>query len=877
MSDARRSGPRLARWLLLRAFPEREGRAASGDLDEEHAERRAGGRLTADLWYWGQVLRSLAHGRSLARRARGRSAGVSVAGPRASRLEGWWTDARHALRGLAKRPLFTTLAAITLGLGIGVTAAVYSVVRSALLAPLPYARPDALVQFWSEYSWNNPEFLLLRDEFPGFERVFAYTTLRLTLPDPDGGPARVVSALESSAGMFATLGVPALLGRTLEAGDDAPGAPPVVVLGHDLWRSAYGADPSILGQAIDVSGVRRTVVGVLGETFWFPDHEFELFLPRPLSPENQAGSLTLVGRLEGGRDPSSMEGELAAITRTLGEHFSYPDPRWDRTRDARLTPLDRALLGRSRPALHLALAATALILLIACANVSTMLLGRLRARHAELAVRSALGAGRTRLARQLVTESVVLAGLGAVFGVAVAAGAFRVLVSTLPLVPGLRESLTLDGSVLGAGVVLALAAGLAAGLGPLVALVSTDLRSGMLDRSGGGAGVAVRLESGMVVAEVALAVVLVTGAGLLIESVRRMHALDPGFDPSGVIAIDVVQGSGDFGMSERARNLVELGRRAEVLPWVVAAGSIQQPPLAGSGWNFGLRIEDQPEVEEATLYRMVTPGYFETMGIRVLRGRGFGSADAAEDVPGVVINQAMAERYWPGEDPIGRRVSTGVDERWATVIGVVADVRIGGFREPVRPARYMLAEQIAFTTNQHTLVVRTNDANSTRIAELRALVGELDPRIAVARVDDMEERVLEAMGEARELMILLSLLGGLALLLGAVGTYGVVSHWVARRSRTWGILLALGSEPGRVVTHVLRRAGGLVLVGGLLGIGGSLLGARALRGFLYEVSPTDPAAIAVGVLALVGSGLLAAWLPARRAARTDPLTVLSES
>ncbi|HUF76860.1 MAG TPA: ADOP family duplicated permease [Longimicrobiales bacterium] len=876
MSDARRTGPRLARWLLLRFFPEREGRAAVGDLDEEYGERRQRGRAGAGLWYWGQVLRSLGHGRALARRARRRSTGV-----RASASAGWgidevWMDVRYAVRGLAIRPLFTALAATTLGLGIGATAAVYSVVRTALLTPLPYAEPDALVQFWSEYSWNNPEFLLLRDDFPGFERVFAYTTLRLTLPDPDGGPARVVSAIESSAEIFATLGVPALLGRTLGPGDDMPEAAPVVVLGHDLWRTAYGADPSIVGQAIDVSGVRRTVVGVLPERFWFPDHEFELFLPRPLRSENQAGSLTLVGRLEGDRDAASMEGELAAITRVLGERFSYPDPRWDRTRDARLTPLDRALLGRSRPALHLALGATALILLIACANVSTMLLARLRARHAELALRSALGASRTRLARQLVTESVVLAGLAAVVGAAVAAGAFRVLVSTLPLVPGLRETLTLDWSMLGAGVGLALVAGLAAGLGPLAALAATDLRRGLLDRSGGGGSVGARLEGGLVVAEVALAVVLVTGAGLLIESVRRMHALDPGFDASGVIALDVVQGSGDFGMSERARNLIELARRAEALPGVVAAGSIQQLPLRGSGWNFGLRIEGQPEVEEATLYRMVTPGYFETMGIRVLRGRVFRDTDAPEDVPSVVINRTMAERYWPGEDPLGRRIGTGVDERWATVIGVVEDVRIGGFREPVRPARYMLAEQIAYTTDQHTLVVRTDDVGLARITELRALVGELDPRIAVARIDDMEGRVLEAMGEARELMILLTLLGAFALLLGALGTYGVVSHWVTRRSRTWGVLLALGSEPSRVVTHVLRRGGTLVLVGGVLGLGGSLLAARALRGFLYEVSPTDPAALAVAVLTLVGSGLLAAWLPARRAARTDPLTVLNQ-
>ncbi|HUP52990.1 MAG TPA: ADOP family duplicated permease, partial [Longimicrobiales bacterium] len=784
--------PRIARRLLLWAFPEREGRAAAADLDEEHEERSVSGRWRADLWYWGQALRSLGHGRALVRRRRWRGTGFTR-GRTGGAMDGMWTDVRYAIRGLATRPFFSGLAALTLAVGIGVTAAAFSVVRSALLAPLPYEEPEELVQFWSEYSWNNPEFLLLRDAFPGFERVFAYTSLRLTLPDPDGGTARVVSAVETSGEIFATLGVPAALGRTLRPGDDLPDAQPVVVIAHNLWQSVFAADPTLVGRNIDVSGVPRMVVGVLPADFWFPDHEFGLFVPRELRPENFSGSLVLVGRVEDGRTPDQMEAELSAITRVLGENFEYPDPRWDRTRGAELTPLGTALLGRTRPALYLALSATILILVIACANVSALLLGRLRARHAELAVRSAMGAGRLRLVRQLVIESLILGLLGGVLGAVVAAGSFRLLLATLPLTPGLAERLALDWSLFGIALGVALGAGLLVGLGPLAALAGTDLRGAMTGRSGDGQhGLIARLESGLVVAEVALAVTLVTGAGLLVGSVRGMYALDPGFDPAGVIAIDVVQGSGDFGMLERARNLVELARQAEVLPGVIAAGSIQQPPLRGSGWNFGFRIEDQPEVDESTLYRMVTPGYFETMDIQVLRGRVFQHSDLPEDLPGVVINQALADRFWPGQDPIGRRVNTGVDDRWATVIGLVEDVRIGGFREPVRPARYMLAEQIAYTTDQHTLVVRTDGSGVTGVNELRALVGGLDPRIAVARIDDMEDRVAEAIGEARELMILLTVLGGLALVLGAVGTYGVVNHWVNRRSRTWGILLALG-------------------------------------------------------------------------------------
>lgn len=792
-------------------------------------------------------------------------------------MDGMWTDAKYALRGLAARPLFAGLVTLTLGVGVGATAAVFSIVESALLDPLPYQAPDELVQFWSEYSWKNPEFLLLRDEFPGFRKVFAYTTVRQTMPDPGGGPARALNGVEATAEIFSTLGVSALRGRTFREGDDAPGAEPVVVLSHGLWRSAFGMDPGIVGRRVDLNGVTRTVVGVLPRGFWFPNPEHHVFVPRELDPGNRNGNLMLVGRLAEGRSADGMDAELGAITRALGGRFDYPDPRWDRTRNASLTPLESALLGPTRPALLLALGATGLILLIACANVAALLLGRLRGRRAELAVRSALGAGRGRLGRQLVTESVVLGLLSGLVGAGVAAGAFRLLVSTLPLIPGAAESLTVDWTVFAGAMVVAAGAGLLVGLGPLAALVRTDLRGAMTGRSEGvGPDAGGRLEGGLVVAEVALAVTLVAGAGLLIQSVRAMRSLDAGFDPSGVVALDVAQGSGDFTHEERARNLAELARRAEGLPGVASAASIQWPPLRGPGWNFGLAIEGRPEVNESTLYRIVTPGYFETMRIRLLRGRTFRDSDRADDPPVVVVNQAFADRYWPGEDALGKRINTGVDDRWATVVGVVSDVRIGGLREPIRPARYVLAEQIAYTADNHTLVVRTEGATEALVPRLRRLVGEMDPRIAVARVDDMEARFIEAMGEAHELMILLGVLGGLALLLGAVGTYGVVSHWVTRRSRTWGILLALGVTPGRVVAGVLKRGGGLVLLGVALGVGCALVGARTLRTFLFQVAPTDLRALALAAAVLAATGLVAAWIPARRAARTDPLAVLRE-
>lgn len=791
-------------------------------------------------------------------------------------MDGIWADVKYALRGLLTRPLFTVVTALTLGVGIGATAAVYSVVRAALLKPLPYEEPGQLVQFWSEYSWKNAEFLLLRGRFPGFRSVFAYTGWVQTMPDPDGGPARALTVVETTTEISSTLGVTAALGRLFREGEDAPGSAPVAVLSHRLWRSVFGVDPGIVGRSIDLNGVRRTVVGVLPENFWFPSRDVDVFVPRTMDPANGAGSLMLVGRLDDGRSPGAMDAQLSAITRVLGENFQYSDPRWDRTRDASLTPLEPALLGPTRPALLLALGATALILLIACANVTALLLGRLHTRRGELAVRSALGAGRGRLARQLLAESLALALVSGLVGWAVAAAAFKVLVGALPLIPGTAETLHVDWAVFGAAMGVALGAGLLVGMGPLAALARTDLKGAMTGRGDDGTASGARLESGLVVAEVALAVTLVVGAGLLIRSVREMRTLDTGFDPEGVVTVDVVQGLGDFDMTERARNLRELARRAEALPGVVSASTIQQPPLRGPGWNFGLRIEDQPDVTESTLYRIVTPGYFETMRIRVLEGRAFRNSDGPDDPPAVVINRAMAERFWPGEDAIGKRISTGVDNRWATIVGVVEDVRIGGLREPIRPGRYVLAGQMAYTTDQHTLMVRTDGPTAVLVPRLRTLVAELDPRIAVARVEEMNARVSDAMGEARQLMILLSILGALALLLGVVGTYGVVSHWVTRRSRTWGILLALGVAPGRVVAGVLKRGGGLVLLGVTLGTGGALMGVRALRSFLFGVSPTDPGVLGLAVGTLALSGLLAAWIPARRAARTDPLTVLRE-
>jgi predicted permease len=870
--------PRIFEALLAVTLPPEEQGAALGDLAEEFQRiEREEGRAVARRWYRRQVLSSLRS--SLQRRAwrrhRGFTGGSRPFEPsRPTSMNGVGHDLRHALRSLLRQPMYLVVAVLTLGVGIGGTASLWSVIHDTLLRPLPYADDEELVGLWDPFSWRAPELLLMRDHWPqSFESAAGYTTISVTFRLPEG-PTSQYNTTRSESALLEVLGTPPLLGRWFEPGDDAVGAAPVVVLGHDVWRDDMGGDPSALGRTVVVDGLERTVVGVMPRGFFFPDPSYSLYVPGPIAPDNNSGMYAVIARLPPDRTIDEMGPALDRATGVLGENFTYSNPEWDRSRGAELIPLRTEMVGDVRRALWLTLVAVGLILAMAVANVAALALSRTRARRQELAIRTALGAGRVRIGRQLLVEAGVVGSLAGVVGVIFASAAFEAIVRSLPLTRELSLGLAVDWRVFAVAFVLSIAAALAVGSAPVVSILRRAPRSGLgsVSRSVTSRG---GLERVLVVMEMAMAVVLITGAGLMLRSVGALYEVDPGFDPDGLLKVTVTMGERDFESAQRARTLEELAERLESIPGVESAAAVQVPPLWGSGWNFGLTIEGREPTNRSTLYRIVTPGYFATAGVDVLRGRDFERTDAADAEVVTIVNEAFAREYFADEEVLGARVDAGLGSGFARIVGVVEDEAIAGLREPVGPARYVMGRQFEYATENNTFLVRTSMDPVISLAEaVRYAVREADPRIAVSDLETMNAAYQRALGRTGQLVWLLSALGVLGAIIGAVGVYGVVNQFVARRTREWGVRLALGQSPRRVVGQVMSRAAGLVALGVLFGTGAAWLGAGTVSALLYGVAPRDVASFAVSAGALALVGLVAAAIPAHRAARVDPVVSL---
>ncbi len=673
------------------------------------------------------------------------------------------------------------------------------------------------------------------------------------------------------------------MGRTFRAGDDRPGAAPIAVVSHGFWQQELGGDPGVLGRRLDIDGEPVEVVGVMPRGFYFPSPQFRIWRPLMLDPATNLyqnnGWLVLIGRERPGLTPGARAADVQAIATALGERFDYPEA-WDKTKGAAVKPLREYTMGAVRPAVLLLQTAVLLVLAIACANVAALVLARTTDRAEELALRAALGAGRGRLVRQIVTESVVMSAIAGALGALLAMAGFRTLVARLPLADGLEDTLAVDWMLLAVAIGLSIAVGVVVALAPVRALIAGQLRAPGKERSTGGVAASGprRVHGALVAVEVALAVLLVAGATMFTRSVQRLYAIDTGFDATNVAVIDVVAPTRVMSPAARAVFLQQLADRAAALPGVQAAGLITRLPLRDNGWQGTMTIEDRPDLagdrEPNAFYRIVSPGFFAAMGIAVEAGRGFTAGDGAGAPPVAMVSAAFAERMWPGRDPIGRRISHrfGNQPTWVTVVGVAEETRMIRMTGDNPSVLYVpLAQSDA--PEGPALIVR-GAAAPPPMPAVRALVRELDARVAIGRATTLDAVVAGAVAEPLRLRFFLSILGGLALVIGAVGIYSVVSYSVTRRRAEFGVRLALGAAPRRILSEVVTSGLTPVVAGVVAGLAGTLALGSTVGRFLYGVAATDAASLALAAAVLLAAGLLAALVPGVRAGRTNPVTAL---
>lgn len=813
---------------------------------------------------------------------------------------GWWTDLgqdlRYAGRTLTRSPGFTVVAVLTLALGIGVTTAIYSVVDGVLLRPLGVAEPDRLLTLreWRPASADEPpsgpgtvspaNFFDWREQAQSFESLAYFTQRPLSLTgDPE--PQEVQAHL-TTANYFDVLGVRPLLGRTFLPGEDDPGGQAaaigdVVVLSHRLWQSRYGGDPGIVGREIRVGGEPATVLGVMGPDFRVLGDRPDVWVPIGIAPGNRTTMgrfLTAIGRLSPGVTPERAHQELNEIAVRL--EAAYPE--FNTGSRIWTVPYREEVLGDVRPALLVLLAAVAMLLLIASTNVASLLLGRATARSQEIAVRLSLGATRARVVRQLLTESMVLSLLGGALGVLAAAAGTRVLLRSLPesvQLPRL-DLVTIDARVLAVALLVTLLTGVLFGLAPALAAARGDLQGTLRDAGRGttGGAAAMRLRNALVVGEVALAMILLLGAGLLLRSFQNLQAVDTGMDPQGVLTMRVTLSGEEYQGPGAVPAFVDrLTSSLAALPGVDAVGTIQFLPLRGAKSATSVWRGDRPKPELGDIrgadIRVVGGDYFRAQGVALRRGRVFDERDVPSATEAVIINEALARERFPGEDPIGKPlVYNWGEDMPAEIVGVVADVRETTLTGDAAPAFYRPITQ--FPNGNVNILIRTSGDPMALAGPARARLADLDDDLPVAEIRSMESIFAEAAARSRMSSMLLGGFAAMALLLAAIGLYGVISYTVTQRRGEIGVRLALGANRARIVRLIVRQGMTLTAVGLAIGVAGALLVTRLLQSLLYGVSSTDVLTFVAVPVLLAGVALLASYLPASRASRVDPATAL---
>ncbi len=797
----------------------------------------------------------------------------------------WLSAFKYAARGLRRQPTFLLVALLTLALGIGATTAIFSVIKAVVLNPLPYDAPERIVVVWEV----NPEGNLDRVSVPTFgdwkkeartlSSLAAYRQVDFSFAG--AGDPMNVRGVRATPDLFTVLRASAVLGRTFTADEAVVGADRVAVVSHGFWTRLLGANPAVAGTTIQLDGVAFTVAGVMPAGFEFPTaSSVDVWTPLAFDPKDihgasrRARSLTVVARLADGASPAAAQDEVQVLARRLAAAYPESNDKWS----ARVVAAHEQLVAASRPALVVLMGAVGFLLLIVCANMANLLLARLSTRRREIAVRGALGAGRWEVARPILAEAVLLAAAGGALGLVVAIGGLRLL-RTLPesQLPRM-DQLTLDGGVLAFTTLISVAVALLFGILPALR-AARDLRSQMHESSGStGSPFASRVLGALVVAEVALALVLLVGAGLMTRSFQQLLQVSPGFDGTNVVSARVLLPATKYQRPAVARFYDEVLERLRRAPGIRSASAVSALPLqnvgAASSLPFTVEGQQPPPAEDPMAeVRMVAAGYFETMRIPLVEGRYLDDRDADTGPRVSLINQTMARRYFPGQSPLGRTIQNPHGK--SEVVGVVGDVRNEGLESEPKKQVYLPMRQSP--SAGMALVARTEGDPTALAMTLQRAIWDVDPQQPIYELSTADQLVARAVFLPRLSATLLALFALAALLLAVLGIYGVLSYSVNERTKEIGLRLALGANASDTVRLVLRRSVTLVAAGGAVGLVASLLLTRSLSGILYGVGPFDLPSFAAAVTALLVAGVLASVLPAWRTTRVDPLVTLRES